>query len=1220
MSSTSGNRKSVGDLPSSTSTFSYAQAAKGRPTSSQSAAPPPSGTEASGKDTAPTTALEWKTPFHASLGVNDPKPSAAITNGSRDSSLDGSTQRTSGGVTRETSTSRPETHPLSASTHSLPILTGSTTERTIKDTEGSLVHALASDASWDRRSQASSATDRMAGERDGQRDPSRDKSNALMAAPAPPVNVWQQRKEAQAAKAKAAMPSSGPEAIGSRPPVAGAPGSSSGPSGGKRLVDEKALEVSGAEAKRKGKAVHRDAEGGEGGAAEPHGSDAAKDQPRYVAGVRAPEDRKEMAYKTRPVMADPAAASAFKRLPMRQRSAGERDRDGPSAASGALPPVGDVRSWPTPNSARDEEKKKAQGRQDKTEKDRVAAASSKPHGKEKWTPVPYTPTVIFETPLPRPQLSPRKPPVRSSRGARDGARGGTHLSTGSLGGEKGATSAGTFPPSSTAEVLPGRGRSGTDEAKPESSPSKLSKRAASAGPRVGEESHPLTAASASDQAKEAESAGARLPEWRSSAASRRMSTATQTDAPPKHRPLSRQDPRGEPSYAQGGHGHGRGGGGDRANAAAPDHRFHSRSAGPDRRREGSGRHPEQSRDPGAAHHGGQARDRADGRPGRGSYRGPRGGGNGHGHSQPHQSPIFPSGFSAGGGNYPSQGGGRAAYHQYPPHPPAGRPSQPNGNHYGSGPSQQRSHRRDSQSPPGVSSSSAFTRYTGIPGAQQQPLAPIQTQLGPMYEYQAYQTMSAPPYAPFIGQYTVPDLVCRQLEYYFSVDNLCKDLFLRKLMDAQGFVPLSVLANFRRIQSLTQDMELLRYVCHQSQHIEFVPGHDGIDRVRRKEGWEKWLLADQDRDPAAQGEAYVPSHRVASEPRVEMMASHDVGSRHQSLPTLETAHYVDPHQAHHAYYVGLSGASAPFVAATDAPRPSNSPPNGATEATRSATSGPTSEGVRASSVSEVHRAAVRAAGRNGDDAFSNGEMEGLVIVVRYQSGAPKLDHASRRALAPSRTFSNGSIDRKTIADVLGDAPAGFAGRRPNGSGEGSSSHEPTTTPGPTFVGDGPPLPAPQVFWMKDHESPVESVPRGVLHESYTSFRVHALQERETSLDEAPYRDMDVLYQFWSHFLVRNFNTLMYLEFHTLALGDFRYRNSDVGMTNLVQYYDVALNGPKVIADIVARHLVELVEEEESAVPMVLPTLSAAWRNGAMNLKNRKKIEDRISPGLRARLEE
>lgn len=56
-----------------------------------------------------------------------------------------------------------------------------------------------------------------------------------------------------------------------------------------------------------------------------------------------------------------------------------------------------------------------------------------------------------------------------------------------------------------------------------------------------------------------------------------------------------------------------------------------------------------------------------------------------------------------------------------------------------------------------------------------------------------------PYANpgMVAQPQVLEAVQRQIEYYFSVENLCKDLFLRSKMDQDGWIPLLVVANFNR---------------------------------------------------------------------------------------------------------------------------------------------------------------------------------------------------------------------------------------------------------------------------------------------------------------------------------------------------------------------------------------------------------------------------------------
>lgn len=96
------------------------------------------------------------------------------------------------------------------------------------------------------------------------------------------------------------------------------------------------------------------------------------------------------------------------------------------------------------------------------------------------------------------------------------------------------------------------------------------------------------------------------------------------------------------------------------------------------------------------------------------------------------------------------------------------------------------------------------------------------------------------------------------EYYFSVDNLCKDLFLRKHMDSQGFVMLNFIASFKRIKTLTEDFELLRHVARQLRNVEYQVGEDGVDRLRPREKWEQWVFPMDQRDPSAQTEGPPPS--------------------------------------------------------------------------------------------------------------------------------------------------------------------------------------------------------------------------------------------------------------------------------------------------------------------------------------------------------------------------
>jgi len=166
-------------------------------------------------------------------------------------------------------------------------------------------------------------------------------------------------------------------------------------------------------------------------------------------------------------------------------------------------------------------------------------------------------------------------------------------------------------------------------------------------------------------------------------------------------------------------------------------------------------------------------------------------------------------------------------------------------------------------------------------------------------------------------------------------------------------------------------------------------------------------------------------------------------------------------------------------------------------------------------------------------------------------------------------------------------------------------------------------APPVYWVKNKEkqTPLESLPNELIYTSYRVFREDALREREQlPMNQCP-SDMQNLYQFWAHFLIRNFNSSMYEEFRRTAFEDVQQRDSANGMRSLMQYYDEALLGHKVIPDnSIAGDFVDLVQSETSNTERpAFKKLRAAWRNGAFNHKNRSKILKTIGTPLREELD-
>ncbi|CAO2162078.1 unnamed protein product [Urochloa humidicola] len=78
-------------------------------------------------------------------------------------------------------------------------------------------------------------------------------------------------------------------------------------------------------------------------------------------------------------------------------------------------------------------------------------------------------------------------------------------------------------------------------------------------------------------------------------------------------------------------------------------------------------------------------------------------------------------------------------------------------------------------------------------------------------------------------------ILTQVEYYFSDKNLEDDDFLKSLMDENGWVPVSKVADFKRLKKMTTDINLILDALANSSLLEVQD-----DKIRRRSDWSKWI--------------------------------------------------------------------------------------------------------------------------------------------------------------------------------------------------------------------------------------------------------------------------------------------------------------------------------------------------------------------------------------------
>lgn len=505
------------------------------------------------------------------------------------------------------------------------------------------------------------------------------------------------------------------------------------------------------------------------------------------------------------------------------------------------------------------------------------------------------------------------------------------------------------------------------------------------------------------------------------------------------------------------------------------------------------------------------------------------------------------------------------------------------------------------------------RYSNAYGSPQQAPPQLQTYWQPgMGDMQSYP-MSA---APMLQGDTASTILCvkQQVEYYFSIENLAKDVHLRKHMDSQGFVPLQVIADFPRVKRFTQgDTDFVKAACMTSEDVDVRVGEDGQERLRKRRDWENFVMPMDERHAPAQNAG---PERLETPERPQILTNNLPPQLHgpQSAGLPASHHRYDRRSYDSAGFQPMDPYLQNFYGYGGFPQEVYGAHANGDESRGRTVRSPMHENV--ASPSQQSATAALFGGEELGDPFSDEQMSVLTVVVTM---------AERRQpyhTLASRTFSNGSIDsRHTLSEPeqrssSKNKPITSEETHLNGTGDanGTQTASSERKEGGSDVGT--------VYWVKDQDTSVDNLPQGLVPYPYLQLRDEALQQRSEAVTGNCPKKLDILYQFWSHFLIRNFNGTMYAEFKRLAWEDGSDRYTFTGLENLAKFFHESLiNKKAVVREQVAKDYVELVNNMPKGLKEApFRSLRSAWRDGSLNLKSRKRLSDMLDPLLKAKLDE